>query len=113
LDPSTYSYWNSTFQNNRNAPVVSDGYSTDFISNYSLGFIEQAKGSNRPFFIGIAPIAPHAKTAAVEGSSIPAFTDPVPAPRHANKFPNAKVPRGENFNPDTVRLLRNVTRVEY
>lgn len=104
MDPSTYSYWNSTFQSNRDAPVVSDGYSTDLISNYALKFIEKAQTSDRPFFIGIAPIAPHAKTAAVEGSSIPAFTDPVPAARHANKFPNVKVPRGENFNPDTVCL---------
>ncbi|GLI76962.1 hypothetical protein PoHVEF18_005244 [Penicillium ochrochloron] len=102
MDPSTYSYWNSTFQSNHDAPVVSDGYSTDLISNYALNFIETAQSSDRPFFIGIAPIAPHAKTAAVAGSSIPAFTDPVPANRHADKFPNAKAPRGENFNPNKV-----------
>lgn len=102
MDPSTYSYWNSTFQHNYDAPVVSDGYSTDLISQRSLSFIDEARKSDRPFFIGIAPIAPHAKTAAVQGSQIPAFTDPVPAERHADKFLNAKVPRGENFNPDTV-----------
>ncbi|EPS33769.1 hypothetical protein PDE_08731 [Penicillium oxalicum 114-2] len=101
MDPSTYSYWNSTFQRNHDTPVVSDGYSTDIITHRSLSFIEEAQSSDRPFFIGIAPIAPHAKTAAVQNSSIPAFTDPVPAERHANKFPHAKVPRTENFNPDT------------
>ncbi|KAJ5980383.1 hypothetical protein N7481_007681 [Penicillium waksmanii] len=76
LDPSTYSYWNSTFQRNHDKPVVSDGYSTDLISRHSLDFIKEAHASDRPFFLGITPIAPHAKTAEVEGSSIPAFTDP-------------------------------------
>lgn len=84
---------------------MSDGYSTDLISNKALEFIDETQTSDRPFFIGIAPIAPHAKTAAVVGLSIPAFTDPIPASRHADKFPNAKVPRGENFNPDAVWFI--------
>jgi arylsulfatase len=101
MDPSTYSYWNSIFQSNHNAPVESDGYSTDLISNYALNFIEEAYTSDRPFFIGVAPIAPHAKVVAAEGSS--AFTFPDPAERHQENFAYVKSPQeGGNFNPDTV-----------
>ena len=32
MDTPTYSYWNSTFQHNYDAPVASDGYSSDLIS---------------------------------------------------------------------------------
>ncbi|CAG8081231.1 unnamed protein product [Penicillium nalgiovense] len=101
LDPSTYSYWNSTFQRNHDIPVESDGYSTDLIAHRAVSFIEEAHSSDRPFFIGVAPIAPHAKTVKLEGISIPAFTSPDPANRHEALFQDIKLPRGENFNPDT------------
>ncbi|KAL3457657.1 Arylsulphatase [Aspergillus heterothallicus] len=100
LDPSTYSYWNSTFQRNRDEPAVSNGYSTDLITQRSLGFIKESHRSDRPFFIGVAPIAPHAKTAPDYSGSIPYFISPDPAERHKDLFANAKVPRGSNFNPD-------------
>ncbi|RAL10658.1 sulfatase family protein [Aspergillus homomorphus CBS 101889] len=100
LDPSTYSYWNSTFQRNRESPVASNGYSTDIISQNSLAFINAARQSERPFFLGIAPIAPHAKGVHMENVSIPYFTNPVPAERHRDLFLDAQVPRHESFNPD-------------
>lgn len=92
---------------------MSDSYSTDIITVRSLKFIEEVRNSNRPFFIGIAPIAPHAKSAVVQGSQVQAFTDPVPTKRHADKFPRAKVPRGENFNPDKVRFNPQYRRVVF
>lgn len=102
LDPSTYSYWNSTFQRDHQAPVDSIGYSTDLITQRSLQFIDEANASDRPFFIGVAPIAPHAKSAPVYNGPTPYFISPDPAERHKDRFPYAKAPRGANFNPDTV-----------
>ena len=35
-------------------------YSTDLVANAAVGFLEEAiAASDRPFFIGVAPIAPH------------------------------------------------------
>ncbi|KAE8358950.1 Arylsulphatase [Aspergillus caelatus] len=96
-----YCYWNSTFQRNHDVPVASNGYSTDLITQNSLRFIKEAHASDRPFFIGIAPIAPHAKSVQAKADAIPYFLSPVPAERHKEMFPNAKVPRGANFNPGT------------
>ncbi|XMA11831.1 hypothetical protein WAI453_004622 [Rhynchosporium graminicola] len=79
LDPHTYQYLNATFQRNTNSP--------------------------KPFFLTAAPIGPHADVAPYP--EIPGkdhevhMTAPIPAPRHAHLFPNVKVPRTANFNPDT------------
>ncbi|PYI15745.1 Arylsulphatase [Aspergillus violaceofuscus CBS 115571] len=121
LDPSTYSHWNSTFQRNRNSPVTSNGYSTDIVSQRSLAFLDAARQSERPFFVGIAPIAPHAKSIYMENVSIPYFTNPIPAERHQDLFLNAQVPRHESFNPGNpsgaswIYKLRqlNVSEVDY
>jgi arylsulfatase A-like enzyme len=111
LDPNTYDYWNSTFQRNRDAPVNHAGsYSTDLIWNKAVGFLDDAVAADRPFFIGIAPIAPHSNMKAnlhekrdVSDRIVdkdPYVMLPKPADRHKRLFPHAKVPRTDNFNPD-------------
>ncbi|KAL2787552.1 Arylsulphatase [Aspergillus keveii] len=115
LDPTTYSYWNSTFQRNQEPPTTSNGYSTDLIAQHTLGFIKEARDSDRPFFIGVAPIAPHSKTAPDYSGVIPYFISPDPAQRHKDMFPNAKAPRGGNFNPDTpsgASWVQNLPRLD-
>jgi hypothetical protein len=79
-------------------------YSTDLVADAALGFLDDAIGaSDRPFFIGIAPIAPHSETIT---SSPPArFEPPVPAKRHEHLFENVTIPRTPNFNPDTVSII--------
>jgi hypothetical protein len=67
-------------------------YSTDLIANRSVEFLGNAIDAEKPFFLGIAPIAPHAEL-------IHEFKEPIPADRHRDLFPNAKVPRKKNFNP--------------
>ncbi|KEF54620.1 uncharacterized protein A1O9_09062 [Exophiala aquamarina CBS 119918] len=57
-----------------------------------------ASKSNRPFFMGIAPNAPH--TEAVIGPNSLWFDVPKPAKRHENLFLDAKIPRGPSFNPE-------------
>ncbi|PYI07393.1 arylsulfatase [Aspergillus sclerotiicarbonarius CBS 121057] len=101
LDPYTYSYWNSTYQRNHEPPRSYKGqYTTDVMQEKALGFLEDALDSDSPFFLTVAPIAPHTNID-VEGvgEGGPKMTEPLPAPRHAHLFADAKVPRTPNFNP--------------
>lgn len=81
-------------------------YSTDLVAAAALGFLDEAiQASDRPFFLGVAPIAPHSETV-VSGAEGAQFYPPVPAKRHEHLFPDATVPRRPNFNPNTVSLRR-------
>ncbi|RMZ82620.1 hypothetical protein DV738_g1698, partial [Chaetothyriales sp. CBS 135597] len=137
LDPYTYDYLNATFQRNHDAPVSHEGeYSTDLIIEKGLGLIDDGLAAradeSRPFFVTIAPIAPHsnvqgtrsatANTTAIytNRSSAAAedyiagqfsMTAPIPAERHAHLFPDAIVPRTPNFNPDTPSGVSWVSRL--
>src|SRR5690606_23163741 len=79
----------------------------------ALGFLEEAAShvDERPFFLGIAPVAPHSNVESKlftvppeDFDKIPedevVFTPPIPAERHAHLFADAKVPRTPNFNPE-------------
>ncbi len=59
-------------------------YQTDYINNKSLDLIAN-RNKSKPFFIYIAPFAPHAPS--------------LPAPRHAHLFPHEKAPRYASYNP--------------
>ncbi|KAH7628344.1 alkaline-phosphatase-like protein [Sordaria sp. MPI-SDFR-AT-0083] len=124
LDPYTYSYLNATFQRNRDAPVSYEGqYSVDVLAEKAYRFLDDAaqnvhKGG-RPFFLGIAPIAPHSNVEPRIPSSaagalhrrptseeddiekLVSFTPPIPAARHAHLFPDVVVPRTPHFNPSS------------
>ncbi|KAL3965558.1 hypothetical protein ACCO45_002562 [Purpureocillium lilacinum] len=110
LDPNTYSYLNATFQRNKEPPVNYEGqYSTDVLAGKALGFIDEAVAAKKPFFVGIAPIAPHSNINAnvvspPDGSKRNdkkfETTPPIPAERHAHLFPDVVVPRTYNFNSD-------------
>jgi hypothetical protein len=79
-------------------------YSTDIVANAAVGFLDEAiAASDRPFFIGVAPIAPHSET--VTNPRPAKFNPPVPAKRHEHLFQNVTVPRTPNFNPDKVCCL--------
>ncbi|KAG6847405.1 hypothetical protein H0H93_008300, partial [Arthromyces matolae] len=102
LDPYTYSYWQSAYQRNHDAPVSYAGnYTTDVITDKALGLLEDALDSDRPFFLTVAPIAPHSNLdpAALSGGESFVMEAPIPAPRHANLFNDTKVPRTPSFNP--------------
>jgi len=123
LDPYTYEYLNATMQRNKERwevdaiheePRSYEGhYATDVLAEKSLGFLDEAitqrKGAGRPFFLTIAPTAPHSnvhinidlshgggkytETTAVQ-------SPPVPAKRHEHLFQDVIVPRTPDFNPD-------------
>ncbi|KAF1844222.1 arylsulfatase precursor [Cucurbitaria berberidis CBS 394.84] len=120
IDPGTYIFYNATMTRNhepyRNLPGE---YSTDLVAAAAVGFLDDAiAASNRPFFLGIAPIAPHSET--ITRPTVK-FNAPVPAKRHEHLFPNVTVPRTPGFNPDTpgtasyFKTLRqlNQSEIEY
>jgi arylsulfatase A-like enzyme len=106
-------YLNASFQRNRDPPVSYTGqHSVDVLTQKALGFINDAAANPRPFFLGIAPVAPHSNVRAslFDGDNptdnlddiddLVSFTPPIPAKRHAHLFANVTVPRTPNFNPD-------------
>lgn len=105
IDPDAYVYCNSTTQRNKDPPKRNTGiYSTDVIGSNAIGFLEEAAQSERPFFLGVAPIGPHSELirSSTNGSATMSFFPPVPADRHKLLFPDIKIPRTPNFNPDKV-----------
>ncbi|KAH8883341.1 arylsulfatase precursor [Thozetella sp. PMI_491] len=99
IDPGTYIYYNCTTQRNRDPPVSNPGvYSTDLIASKALGFLDEAAVAGGPFFLGITPIGPHGETIPTDTGV--GFYAPVPADRHKDLFPDVKVPRTPNFNPN-------------
>ena len=110
LDPYTYNYLNSTFQRKHETPKSYEGhYVTDVLADKAYGLLHDGvyAANKRPFFLTIAPIAPHGNID-MSGSILdenPIFKHDVPisAKRHQHLFKNLRVPRTVNFNPDEVR----------
>ena len=108
LDPYTYNYMNSTFQRDREPPQSYEGqYVTDVLAQKAFRLLDEATHARKPFFLTIAPSAPHVN---IEMNGNPfgddyevKFSAPVAAERHRHLFEDVKVPRTENFNPDVVR----------
>jgi arylsulfatase A-like enzyme len=108
LDPYTYEYLNATFTRNGGKPQSYENqYTTDIIRDKAFAFLDDALSEQQtPFFLTIAPTAPHTNvhipTNIIDGN----FTEhsntqlpPIPASRHAHLFPNITVPRTPHFNP--------------
>lgn len=77
------------YQLNENGQLRSYGhepenYLTDVLADKGVNFIDNAAGGDRPFFLELAPFAPHSPY--------------VPAPRHADAFPGLLAPRPPNFD---------------
>ncbi|KAF1849200.1 arylsulfatase-like protein [Cucurbitaria berberidis CBS 394.84] len=105
LDPYTYQYLNSTYQRNKDAPVRHEGeHTTELLARKTYDFLNDAVKEERPFFLTVAPVAPHSnvKFRSTEGiidDNVAEFSPPIPLGRHEHLFNDAKVPRTENFNP--------------
>lgn len=86
-----YSEYNYTL--NENGQEVAYGhkpkdYGTDVYVGKTVDFIQRSASEGEPFFVYLAPYAPHAP-----------YT---PAPRHADLFADLMAPRTPNFNEDDV-----------
>jgi arylsulfatase A-like enzyme len=78
---------------NENGKIVKYGhgdadYLTDVIARKTAAFIHQAAVMKTPFFLHLAPFAPHEPA--------------TPAPRHRGLFRDAKMPRSASFNEKDV-----------
>ncbi|KAF5700677.1 arylsulfatase [Fusarium mundagurra] len=105
LDPGTYDYLNPIYQHNQEPPVQHKGvHTSDLISKYAHELLKEAIDSENPFFVAIAPVAPHSNVNLRRQPghpSAPLMTIPIPLERHSHLFEGVKVPRTENFNPDS------------
>ena len=112
LDPYTYEYYNGQMTRNGEPPVSYAGqYSPDVVATKAYGFLDEATLHDEPFFLGVAPIAPHSN---VKLSDPPQMGTAFYAERHAHLFKDYKIPRTSNFNPDKpsgVGWLRNLPQL--
>ena len=106
LDPGTYSYLNPIYQRNQEPPVHYKGqHTTDIIAENARELLGEAIDSGNPFFVGIAPVAPHSNIDVTRGGGAPLMSTPIPLERHEHLFEGVKIPRTDNFNPDSVCVL--------
>jgi N-acetylglucosamine-6-sulfatase len=102
VDPTTYSFWNYTVNENGvlhtyGAANEPEFYSTDFFARRANELIAAAAPSGQPFFISVAFLAPHAGRPVEPGDPAGQPT-PAPAPRHVNAFSTAGLPQPASFN---------------
>lgn len=83
-------------------------YSTDVLASKAYGLLDEGVDSKKPFFLTVAPVAPHSNVAQPplqdpDEDKDPLkrvhMTAPIPAERHKHLFPDVRVPRTANFNP--------------
>jgi arylsulfatase A-like enzyme len=107
LDPYTYQCLNSSFQQDHDPPKYYPGhYSTDVLASNAYELLDEAAEASKPFFLAVAPNAPHSNVAwtgdgTLDGSEFK-FGAPISAERHKHLFKDVKIPRTKNFNPDKV-----------
>lgn len=98
LDPYTYEYYRAHMTRNGAPPVSYEGqYSPDVVAEKAYGFLDEASLHPEPWFLAVAPIAPHSDVRFVKPSR---FGTAKYAPRHAHLFKDYKIPRTPDFNPD-------------
>lgn len=101
LDPYTYDYLNSTYQRNHDPPVSYEGrHTTEVITEKALGLLDDALEGEKPFFLAVAPIAPHSNVNSSTFGGGAAMTEAIPLDKHKDLFPDAEVPRTGSFNTD-------------
>ncbi|EME40308.1 hypothetical protein DOTSEDRAFT_66113 [Dothistroma septosporum NZE10] len=119
LDPYTYEYLNATFTRNGEEPVSYEGqYTTDLVAEKSFGFLDDALAEKKPFFLTIAPTAPHSNvhigSNIIDGNfseNTNVQSPPVPAKRHERLFQDVTVPRTPHFNPDDAHSVSWIGRL--
>jgi N-acetylglucosamine-6-sulfatase len=102
VDPSTYSYYGYTVNENGvlrtyGAAGEPEFYSTDFFARRANELIAAAAPSDQPFFISVAFLAPHSGQPAEPGDPLGQPT-PAPAPRDVNAFSTVGLPQPASFN---------------
>ena len=114
VDPTTYRMYDYTINDNGTLRTYGSSpaeYQTDVLAARAEHTILTRAPQAQPFFLSVAPLAPHG-----EGKS-PTYPDggpPRPAPRHADAFKDAPLPRPPSFNEadvsDKPTFIRNRPR---
>ncbi|KAI7849320.1 alkaline-phosphatase-like protein [Circinella umbellata] len=101
VDPFTYTYNTAVFSRNGEQPVFyHNTYQTDVIHTKTLAALKAQRDKNDPFFLWVAPMAPHGQFKLSEKDREDIFSEPpISAARHADLFKDVKIPRRPNFNP--------------
>jgi N-acetylglucosamine-6-sulfatase len=86
-------------------------YQADVYARKAASFIGRAAKGSKPFFLTVAPTAPHGERG-VGGLR----RDPRPAPRHKRRFEGKRLPKPPSFNERNVRdkpsFVRRVDRLD-
>ena len=109
IDPSTYRYFGYSVSVD-GVPVTygeeAADYQTDVLAAEAERIIRSRAGSDRPFFLSVAPLAPHLEQ--VGGRSLP----PRPAPRHEGAFADEPLPATPSFDePDVSDKPAHIRRL--
>ncbi len=97
VDPSTYSYYNYTVNDNgmlRTYGNTAADYQTDVLSGKAVDFINARVNSSQPFFLWLTPLAPH--------NGAQNINAPEPAPRYKGLFSNLPLPQLPSFNESDI-----------
>lgn len=95
IDPSTYRLYDySVSVGGRKVDYGHRAidYQTDVLAEEAEGVLRSRAGAGQPFFVTVAPIAPHLER--IGGVQVA----PRPAPRHAGRFANEPMPAKPSFN---------------
>lgn len=95
VDPSTYRMYGYTVSED-GVPVThgssAQEYQTDVLAREAERVLRSRAGSDQPFFMTVAPIAPHLER--INGDQVP----PRPAPRYKSRFVREPFPAKPSFN---------------
>ncbi|MEA2420040.1 MAG: N-acetylglucosamine-6-sulfatase [Thermoleophilaceae bacterium] len=97
VDPSTYSYYGFTVDENGTLRTYPGVYSTDFVTTRANELIAAAAPSQQPFFMSVAFLAPHSGQPR-EPDDPPNLGTPAVPPRYANAFAATPLPTPASFN---------------
>ena len=104
VDPSTYSFYGYTL--NENGRLVGYGdapfeYQADVYTAKAVDAVTRLAPKKQPFFLSVAYLAPHSG-APRETDDPPNQSTPVPAPRHKDAFEATPLPTPPSFNEGDV-----------
>jgi len=69
-------------------------YQTDVLADFAVDYVERRAPKGRPFFLNVAPVAPHRE----RRRECDVKRTPRPAPRHTDLFEGRTFPRTASFN---------------
>jgi len=98
VDPSTYGYFGFTVNHNGRLRTYdgASNYSVDVYGRLASRAIRRAARTGKPFYLDLAPNAPH--TVASQVNARMEGTPALPPPRYADRFANTALPRYPNFD---------------